>query len=293
MTDSFLTSLPSPWRGYLRALQGARKPIRAQMPAHVLRTAPLAPELERLTRYRQLCGLALAETLPPLWPQILAGPLHLQLVTRDDWPAPALGMVHLSNTWEQLAPIPNDAPLAITARPGPLVDSPAGLEVAIDTEVESEGQIVWRSRIVALHRVPKRRGKPSPPAPWTPPDRAPDVQRTFVAPEEIGRSYGRVAGDINPIHMHPLAARAFGFPRAIAHGTWTTARALAAVSALLPDPAEGPVRHSVRFVRPLFLPGRAVVEAWREGATTWWQVRSASKADTVHVRGEVTSGASL
>ena len=44
---------------------------------------------------------------------------------------------------------------------------------------------------------------------------------------DVGRRYGAVSGDRNPIHLHPLAARLFGFPRAIAHGMWTVARCLA------------------------------------------------------------------
>lgn len=45
---------------------------------------------------------------------------------------------------------------------------------------------------------------------------------------DIGRRYAVVSGDRNPIHLHPLAARLFGFPRPIAHGMWTVARCLAA-----------------------------------------------------------------
>ena len=36
-----------------------------------------------------------------------------------------------------------------------------------------------------------------------------------------------MSGDVNPIHLHALTARAMGFPRAIAHGMWTYARTLA------------------------------------------------------------------
>lgn len=285
MTSQPVAQLPSPWRSYLRALQDARKPIRKQAASGRIDTAVLAPEPQRLARYRQLCGLADGAVLPPLWPQILAGPLHLQLVTQDDWPAPALGMVHLRNSWEELEPIPSDAALSLHVQPGPLRDAPAGLEVAIDTEVRREGRTVWRSQLVALHRVLGKKGKPTPGPDWNAPQRQPDGAWALAVPEDIGRAYGRVAGDINPIHIHALAARAFGFKRAIAHGTWTVARALGAASALLPTPSDGPVLHSAQFLRPLFLPGQVVVEAWRDGATTWWQVRSQRDAATIHVRG--------
>ena len=52
---------------------------------------------------------------------------------------------------------------------------------------------------------------------------------------DLGRRYAAVSGDRNPIHMHGLTAKAFGFPRAIAHGMWTKARCLAALEPGCPD----------------------------------------------------------
>ena len=45
-------------------------------------------------------------------------------------------------------------------------------------------------------------------------------------PASASRAYAAVSGDVNPIHMSALTAKAFGFPRAIAHGMYTAARAL-------------------------------------------------------------------
>ena len=47
-------------------------------------------------------------------------------------------------------------------------------------------------------------------------------------PDDIGRRYAKVSGDVNPIHMSSLTAKALGFKRAIAHGMWVKAHALAA-----------------------------------------------------------------
>src|SRR6201999_1387604 len=52
---------------------------------------------------------------------------------------------------------------------------------------------------------------------------------------DLGRRYGSVSGDLNPIHVHSLTARLFGFKSAIAHGMWTKARCLGALQASLPD----------------------------------------------------------
>jgi acyl dehydratase len=74
-----------------------------------------------------------------------------------------------------------------------------------------------------------------------------------------------VAGDVNPIHQHALAAKAMGFPRAIAHGMWTYARAL---SVLGPVTA-GPSTSQAWFGKPVLLPSTVelVVDNRGSGST--------------------------
>ena len=71
-------------------------------------------------------------------------------------------------------------------------------------------------------------------------------------PADLGRQYAGVSGDHNPIHLYPLTAKAFGFPRHIAHGMWSKARCVAAMSNRLADSA----RVEVEFKKPIFLPGK-------------------------------------
>ena len=70
-------------------------------------------------------------------------------------------------------------------------------------------------------------------------------------PADLGRRYGAVSGDRNPIHLYAATAKAFGFKRQIAHGMWTKARSIAAVENRLPDA----VKVEVAFKTPVFLPG--------------------------------------
>jgi acyl dehydratase len=71
----------------------------------------------------------------------------------------------------------------------------------------------------------------------------------------LGREYGAISGDRNPIHMSALTAKAFGFPRAIAHGMYTAARALAEVG-----PGRGATyRWTVDFAKPVLLPSKVDV----------------------------------
>jgi acyl dehydratase len=70
-------------------------------------------------------------------------------------------------------------------------------------------------------------------------------------PGNLGRRYAAVSGDHNPIHLYPLTAKAFGFPRQIAHGMWSKARCVAAIANRLPDA----VTVEVEFKKPILLPG--------------------------------------
>ncbi|WRZ91352.1 MaoC/PaaZ C-terminal domain-containing protein [Streptomyces sp. NBC_01007] len=113
---------------------------------------------------------------------------------------------------------------------------------------------------------------PSAPSPGGPKP-LPAVAEWSLA-RDVGRRYGAVSGDRNPIHLHPLPARLFGFPRAIAHGMWTVARCLAEYG---PQQAVG-VR--AEFRAPVLLPGTVTYAA--RGPS--FELRSGGR---VHLTGDV------
>jgi acyl dehydratase len=92
------------------------------------------------------------------------------------------------------------------------------------------------------------------------------VTRSFRADVGLGRRYGPLAGDLNPIHVADLTARAFGFRAAIAHGMWSLARCAAEVDATVPSAA--PRSLVVRFQKPLFLPSAVALRMVREASGT-------------------------
>jgi acyl dehydratase len=96
-----------------------------------------------------------------------------------------------------------------------------------------------------------------------------------------GRRYAAVSGDVNPIHLHPLTARAFGFPRAIAHGMWTAGRALSALQGRLP----AALTYDVAFGKPLLLP--STVELHAAPAGDGWNLDVRKHAGAVHLTATV------
>ncbi|MFJ3189391.1 MaoC/PaaZ C-terminal domain-containing protein [Streptomyces halstedii] len=210
----------------------------------VLPAAPTAPA--PLAAYRTLCGFTDPETLPLTYPHVLGFPLAMRLMTRRSFPLPVLGLVH---TWIEITahrpPHPEDH-LELTVYAAELTAHRRGTEVTVVTEARCAGETVWESRSGYLSRhaasgapggtADRSRGatvRAGAPAAGTAPPDAPAAGAGLPAvaewrlPGDLGRRYGAVSGDRNPIHLHPLTARLFGFPRHIAHGMWTVARCLA------------------------------------------------------------------
>ncbi len=124
------------------------------------------------------------------------------------------------------------------------------------TELRADGKAVWESRstYLARHRTDRTDTQAAGPRRERPPAPLPVVAEWRLG-GDVGRRYAAVSGDRNPIHLHPLTARPFGFRRAIAHGMWTAARSLAAYG--VPPAA----RVRAEFRAPVLLPGAVTYRA--------------------------------
>jgi hypothetical protein len=111
------------------------------------------------------------------------------------------------------------------------------------SEVRVGGELVWED--VSTHL---KRGDGDEAIAREPEFELPPVTAQWRLADDLGRRYAAVSGDHNPIHLHAWSAKAFGFPRAIAHGMWTKARCLSALR--LPDAFTA----DVRFKKPILLP---------------------------------------
>jgi acyl dehydratase len=221
-----------------------------ELPDHALEVAEVGIDPERVADYCAVCGFRLRDTVPPTYPHLLGFPLQMALMTERDFPFSLLGMVHIANRIEQRRPLPVTASPSVRVWAEDLRPHHKGRQVDLVTEVSLDGDVVWLERSNYL-----RPGKGSGERPEPGPDQFAGAHpaATWNVPGDIGRRYAAVSGDRNPIHMHSLSARLFGFPTAIAHGMWSYARALATLDGHLPAAhvSEG------EFRAPLRIPGRA------------------------------------
>jgi acyl dehydratase len=256
-----------------------------EMPDTVLCLDAATLAAPRLAAYRDVCGFAGGETLPATAPHLLAFPLQMLLMTDGTFPVAPVGLVHLANRISQHRPVAVDEPLDLRVQATPLRSDARGRSFDLVSEARAGGELVWEERSTMLRRG--QGGGEDDGARPTRRDRPLAVQepgQTWRLPEDLGRRYGAVSGDRNPIHMHALAARLFGFPRAIAHGMWTKARCLAALSATLPDA----YTVQVEFRRPILLPGAVSFASADEEHAISFAVRSGGDGSAqLHLRGEV------
>lgn len=257
-----LTEMPNPTLGMLKAATTlTRKPKgEIQLPALAASLAELKIDEAHLKAYRDICGFADNGKLPITYPQVIAASMHIFLMGQASFPLPLLGLVHLRNTITQTQPLSPDESYGVKVALGEGRQTEKGFDFDLHTIFSNgQGTEVWRAATTILFRNRPLGGSKKP---------APKLEAniseyaTIKAPADIGRRYGAIAGDRNPIHLYATTAKLFGYPRAIAHGMWSLARCAAIAEAKLAQPAR---ELTVQFKQPLFLPGKAALKVVANG----------------------------
>ncbi|MGC0272524.1 MaoC/PaaZ C-terminal domain-containing protein [Pseudactinotalea sp. Z1739] len=284
-------------------------------------TVPRVPvDHAHLAEYQYLLGEAGTDELPAGYVHVLGFPLAMNLMVRADFPLPVLGMVHVANRVEQFHPLSATDTLRVQARAQGLRAHRSGTQVDLVVEVAAqEGpEVAWRGVSTYLAKgttlpglalaEPVKAGQGGSTgsgdavddgdsgAAGSGPSRGgaggndaggggvlPEATAVWRLTPRTGRRYAAVSGDRNPIHMSALSARAFGFPRAIAHGMYTAARALAAVG-----PSRGPAfTWQIDFAKPVLLPSTVSFGQARTDSGTYTYAGWKAGTDRVHFTGSV------
>ncbi len=285
MTVKELTSTPSLSSLYPKAvLGGLRKSDGDTLPDTEFVRGGVTVDPAHLAAYNQVCEFRLTDALPATYPHILAFPMQMALMTEPDFPFPLLGMVHVANRITQRRPVRVTEKFTLRVRARNLRPHEKGKQFDVISELLPEldpaAGPVWTDVSTYLRRggtSGEKREKKTELA-------APAPKAIWRVPGDIGRRYAEVSGDRNPIHLHPLTARAFGFRSAIAHGMWTKARCLAAFEGRLPDA----YTVDVAFKLPVLLPAKVAFTSWADGGDWAFELWNARKSKP-HLQGRITS----
>jgi acyl dehydratase len=283
MSTKDLTSPPSLAPLYAKAAVTAPLHRGDALPDSEYTLADQQIDLAHLAEYQRVCGFRVSDVLPPTYLHILAFPLSVALMTERSFPFPLVGLVHVGNAISVARPVGADETVSLRVRADDLRPHPAGRQLDLVAQATVDGEVVWSSRSTYLRRGtspdgPKEKKERTA---STPPHGAVALVKV---PDNIGRRYGAVSGDRNPIHLHGLTARAFGFPKAIAHGMWLKARTLATLEGRLPSAFD----VDVAFKTPVFLPSTVAITDTPAGTGWDLDVRN-SRSGKPHLSGSVTA----
>lgn len=264
---------------YARAFASVTKPkttlsipnLEARMMSHI------DPEL--LASYRQVCEYEGSSLVPITFPYALAGSLQLWLWTHPEFPVRILGAVHVRNRIESFRELIPGEELELRVSSGECRQVRLGTEHDVITElIDSTGKTVWLS--VSTNMAPETPKEKRRSSQFDEP--AFNQMTEFSVPKGIGLKYGKVSRDINPIHLHPLAARIFGFKTAIAHGMWALGRSLMALE------REGTNASvlNVRFRKPISIPKSVQLHHLQEGNVTHFALKNVA-GDVTHLEGTI------
>jgi acyl dehydratase len=279
-----------------------------EIPEIELTLAGVRLDPDKVASYAQVCGFALRDTLPVTYPHVLAFPLQMAAMADGRFPFGAVGLVHVENRIVQRRPIALGEELELRVRAGKLEAHPRGLAFSFLSEGLVAGEPVWEELSTFLRRgggnaqagaggagADERKARAGGASEGGAGEGGQAEAQGRLGPvaewrlgDDLGRRYAAVSGDRNPIHMHSLSAKAFGFPRAIAHGMWTKARCLAALQEQLPDA----FAVQVRFRKPILLPASvsfaqsAGAPSEQAGKRVQFEVTDGER-QTLHLQGSV------
>ncbi|WP_406007401.1 MaoC/PaaZ C-terminal domain-containing protein [Streptomyces sp. NBC_00637] len=243
----------------------------------------LRVDLARLAAYERVCAFPTGEdSLPLTYPHVLGFPLAMRIMSGRGFPLPLLGLVHTSIEMTRHSALAATGSHELTVYVERLAAHRRGTAAVVVTEMRDGDALVWESTSTYLtrHRTEAtpapREAEPGAPPSAPAPCPLPVLDEWRLA-ADVGRRYGAASGDRNPIHLHPLTARLFGFPRAIAHGMWTVARCLAAHG------TPQAVRVRAEFRAPVLLPGTVAFASDAER----FELRGTGETGRVHVSGRV------
>lgn len=253
----------------------------SQVPDLVLTRSGVRIDRSHVAAYARVFGFPLTDALPTTYPHVLAFGLHMTLMTDPAFPLAPMGLVHLDNIITSHRPLRADEVFDVRVYATSLRPHPKGRLVDLVSTAHVGDELAWEDTTTLLARGAGDRAvaADSPVRALT----APTGPVTWRLPGDLGRRYAAVSGDFNPIHLYGLTAKAFGFPRQVAHGMWTKARCLAALGGRLPDA----YTVEVSFKKPILLPGTVLFGTRPEddGATRFGVT---SRSGTEHLVGRVT-----
>jgi len=221
--------------------------------------------------------------LHPCFLHLYAFKQHMQLMLDDRFPFALLGIVHLSNKIDVLTALDLSMDVELESNIVSFERHIKGISFKIESKFYQQQQLIWHSESELLAVDKKSFSGKSHSRPYQLQSGSLLVNQ-WHCDSAVGRKYGKVSGDFNPIHLSQTSAKLFGFKSAIAHGMWSKARSISEFQEHIGDEFS----VAVNFIKPLFLPSD--VSLWKsddDTAVTQFSLTS-DDAKVCHLQGQMT-----
>ena len=215
-----------------------------------LEKAKITPEI--LKKYNKSCGFDHQIIVPSTFIHAYVFPIQMQLLSQPDVPFPLAGLVHFANSIKQHRPLYIGEEFTATCKLGNLSAHEKGQAFEVISYADVNGKRIWEDTSIYLFKGKEGIGSV---LDWVQPELHQNcIKETWKLHKNLGFEFAMASGDFNPIHLHPLSAKLFGFDRHIAHGMWNVGRILSKLENRIPNSYE----FTVLFKTPIYLPSDVI-----------------------------------
>lgn len=247
-----LKKLTNPAELYARIATTFLKKGKGDLPdiAIHLDKASLSPN--NIKKYNKICGFNHTLIVPSTYIHAYIFPLHTNLLSQPDVPFPLPGLIHFANSIKQHRPLYVGEEFSITCKLGNLIAHDKGQAFEVISYIDVNGNRIWEDTSIYLYKGKEGIGNV---LEWEQPVLPENcIKESWSLYQNLGFEFAIASGDFNPIHLHPLTAKIFGFERHIIHGMWSVGRILALLEKRMPESFE----LTASFKTPIYLPASVI-----------------------------------
>ncbi|GBF93066.1 acyl dehydratase [Raphidocelis subcapitata] len=238
-------------------------------------TAPRKADPQRLAAFRKLAGWGAGAAgapgqLPSLFLMAEGFKLVMSVLTLPAFPVSILGtVVNKKAKYSLLRGVGEGERLLYSARLVPSVretfSGHAEFDIVLEAASADRGDVVWQAVLSLVLMNPKKsKGGHGGKKEAAEAESGPEAESldVWTLPEDTGRRYAALDGDISPMHLYKATAMLMGFPSPVANVHLLGARTEASLAAKKGAAAvAAPFSLDVEFKKPTLLPNKLTLSA--------------------------------
>lgn len=247
-----LQSVPNMASMYARIFSTFFKKGKGNLPDIEVRLENNKIAAEEIKAYNKICGFETSSVASATYLHAFIFPAQMHLLSQMEVPFPLPGLIHFANSIKQHRALHIGEEFSVITKFGNLIAHDKGQAFEVLSYIEVSGKRIWEETSVYLFKGKEGIGSVLEWEQPVLPENA--IKESWSLYPTMGFDFAKASGDFNPIHLHPLSAKLFGFPTHIIHGMWSVGKILALLGNRMSESFE----YTVLFKVPVFLPASII-----------------------------------